>query len=93
MLFSCSLFGLKKHSLKDAFLRNVVLNDESRPVTGGRVVTAEELHVICAQIIVVILVEAQAELGGAGQVDVGIPRASNDGAVPVVDRRGAECGY
>ena len=55
--------------------------------TGGRVVTAEELHVIRAIVVVIVCEETQAELGGASLVDVGIPRAADDGSVPVADRR------
>ena len=68
----------------------VVLNDERRPGAGGGVIAAEELHVIRAVVIVVILHKVQAELGGAGLVDIGVAEAANDRTVPVVDRRGSK---
>ena len=53
-------------------------------------ITTEKPHEVCDVVIVVIFLEAQAELGGAQQIDVGITRGSNRDAVPVVHRREAK---
>ena len=56
---------------------HVVLDDERRPDADGGVIAAEELHVVRAVVVVVILHEIQAELGVAGLVDVSPAQAFN----------------
>ena len=52
-------------------LRQVILDDQQGTGGGGGVVAAEELHVVGTHIIVIILLEAQAELGGTCFIDIG----------------------
>ena len=74
-------------------LGHVVLDDEQRAQRGAAVVSAVEIQVICAIVIVVIYRKAQAELGHAGQVDIGEGAAVEGHRIPaaggrVLDRPG-----
>ena len=62
-------------------LRNVVRDDELRTICdggGARIKT----HIICTQIVVVILLEAKPHLCGSGQVDKAKVEAAQRSAVP-----------
>jgi len=69
--------------------RQVILDDQLRPGGVEGVVPAEELHVVCAHVVVIILLEAQAELGGAGFVDVGVGGSAEYGVIKFDNRRTA----
>ena len=53
----------------DRFLRNVILDDQLWTIRLQQGVAAKDLQGICTKIIVIILSEAQAELGYSTQVD------------------------
>ena len=82
---------LRNVVLKDTPLRYVILKDQGRAESsGGGVIAAVELHVVRIPISVVILVEVQAELRRAGQVDLWIACTEQGGSIPVTDRRRAD---
>lgn len=64
-------FVFKVSGIHESFLRHGVLDYERRPGAGGEVINAEELQEIGSSVVVVILLETQAELGCACQVDEG----------------------
>jgi len=64
------------------FLWNMILDNEQRAVGFSPFITAIELEVVSAQVVVIILLEAQAELCHAGQVDIGEGTAVEDQRIP-----------
>ena len=63
-------------------LRHVVLDNQQGTGGGGGVIAAVELKVVGTHIIVIILLEAQAELGSAGLIDIGAGCAAQDNSIP-----------
>ena len=71
-------------------LRHVVFDDERRSCTARGVIATVELHVVCDVVIIIVCCKPQAELGGAGLVDICPARGIQEGTVPVADRCDAE---
>lgn len=78
------LLLISDSSIHESCLRHSVLDNERRPGSCVEVITAKESHVVCAVIVIVIFLEAQAKLCNARQVDEGITRLSDGDVVPVV---------
>ncbi len=57
-------------------LRDNVLDNQQRPERHRGRIAAVELHVVCTQIVVIILRKAQAELRGPRQADVRVCRGT-----------------
>jgi len=70
---------------------HVIPDDEPWPIARPGVISTPEPHIISDVVIIVIGREAEAELGSASQVDIRIPRASDRGTVPVLERRVVKC--
>ena len=72
--------------LKDTFLWNVVLDHQYRAI-GSHGIPAVEQDVICEEIVIVVLLKAQAELGHACPVDGRVRRGCEIRGIPAACQR------
>ena len=70
---------------KETWLWRSVLDDQGGPIGRVHCVAAEELDVVSGEVIVVVLGEAQAELGGAGRIDEGDGGTAQGGRIDACD--------